>query len=468
MRYVFMCLGLSAVFTVMWSDSERTALPEEKCDAPAEWFKESGTPPVPEDFKIPDSGDECKFYQWAWQTFLWLTQSDHGSPTPRFVLFKTPNELFDASGDRKLQLIAAPEGKHEGRKLLSLSVRNSPRTSREISAAAATQAGSQGLLVDGNRRAVYYGLHINDRFISFVRNDLKLTNPDKIKDVDPTREFVPGCLELKSSWRVLTEQEQQPDNLKKLQEQFFIIDALVPTLVAAKDPDTGAPTVKADPTKPRKEKVALVGLHVVGTIVDHPEFIWASFEHVRNSPTPPKPNLGADEPIDDQRDYTFYRKGKKKKECNVNPLDPLNPTLKLTDADKQTLEPIVDVFREFNSGDDGVSEDDSVGALNDSVRSRLKNIERLKVWSNYKLIGAVWFRNPKTDFVQGKVFDKDDPLVGEKRLSNSTMETFTQPLKQRPNCFRCHDTSPQEENDKKLAGMRIRVSHIIRNAYLRP
>jgi hypothetical protein len=458
-------LSLFAVFAPALLIVFASAGQEEKCQAPAEWFKAGGTDPVPQSFMIDDSTDECKFYKWAWQSFLWLTQTDQGSQAPRFVLFKTPNELFDVGGDKKLQLIAAPEGSHEGKKILSLSVRNSPRTSRDVTAAAVEQAGSQGVLVDRNQRAVYFGLHINDRFVNFIRHDLQLANPDKIKDVELTKEFPPGCLELKSSWRILTKEEKTPDNLKKLQQRFFITEGLVPTLIASTDPDSGKPTVKADPTRPRKEIVALVGLHVVGTIVDHPEFVWASFEHIDNSPTPPKKNLGDNESVDDQKDYTFYRKGKKKKECNVNPVDPLASTLKFIDQNEQTLSPIVDVFREFNSGDDGFTEDDKVRDLNTSVHERLKK-GNLSVWSNYKLIGAVWFKDPKKDFVEKQEFKKDELLVGETKLSNSTMETFTQSTK--VNCFRCHDTSPQQENDRTLPGLRIKVSHIIRNAYLRP
>lgn len=33
--------------------------------------------------------------------------------------------------------------------------------------------------------------------------------------------------------------------------------------------------------------VALVGLHVVGTTINHPEFLWATFEHKLNSPEQP-------------------------------------------------------------------------------------------------------------------------------------------------------------------------------------
>ena len=31
------------------------------------------------------------------------------------------------------------------------------------------------------------------------------------------------------------------------------------------------------------KQLALVGFHVVGTVQDHPEFVWATFEHVNNA-----------------------------------------------------------------------------------------------------------------------------------------------------------------------------------------
>jgi hypothetical protein len=322
------------------------------------------------------------------------------------------------------------------------------------------------VLVDQNNRAVYFGLHINDRFVNFIRQDLNLTNPDKIKDVELTKQFPQGCLELKSSCRILTEQEKMPDNLKDLQKRFFITDAVVPTLKEVQE--DGQKKIKADPMMPRPEKVALVGLHVVGTIAKHAEFIWASFEHIDNSPVLPKQDLGVNQPVDNQRNYTFYRKGKTRKECNVNPTDPLSPTLTLTNSVAQTLEPIVDVLREFNSGDDLVTEDDKVKDLNDSVHSRVMNQETLRIYGNYKLIGAVWFKDPQKDFVEGKKFESDDLLAGELKLSNTTMETFTQRANSKPNCFRCHNTNPETENGKTIPGLRIKVSHIIRNAYLRP
>jgi hypothetical protein len=443
---------------------------EEKCEAPAAWFAAGGTKPVPEDFRIADSCDECAFYKWGWQTFLWLTQSDQPDGSPRFLSFRTNNDLFDTAGG-KLQLVASPAGVPGGKRVLSLSIRNSPTTSRNVSAAAIAQAGSQGVLVDQNNRAVYFAMHVNDRFVKFIREDLKVTKAEQLKDVPEDQPgFPPGCIEMKSAWRVLTEAERAPASLEQLRKTVFVTDALVPTLVEDKDA-AGHPVIKAVPEKPRPELVALVGLHVVGTIVDHPEFIWASFEHVKNSPTPPKANLGGNEPVDATNDYTFYPKGALKKDCNRNPVDPTATTrLRLKDKDKQTLEPVVNVFREFNSGDDGVAPDDLVQSLNESVQTNLRKSGTLGLWSNYQLIGAVWFKKTAA-FGPGKKYDNtvdkdEDILAGEKRLSNSTMETFTQKATAKPNCFRCHDTTPEvRPNGDEFPGLRINVSHIIRGAY---
>lgn len=437
------------------------------CQAPDKWFKDGKTSKVAgTDFPTVD-GDECAFYKWAWQSFLYVTQSENVGEDPRFIQFDTENDLFVTAGGNKMQLRAAPVRENARKHGLSLSVRNSPRTSRNIQAKAVAQAGSHGIVVDRNNRSLYYGLHINADFTTFIKTTLGLKKPDDIKNVDPNQSFPDGCLELKSSWRALTDEEKQPDNLKTLRKSFFITEAQVPTLAEQTDAG-GNKTIVAFADKPRSETVALVGLHVVGTTPGHPEFIWASFEHVENSPTPSTATLGDNDPVNNKKDFTFYRKGKTKKESNLNPVpdDIFTPPvpLKLLDASKQTLAPIVDIYREFNSGNDGVEPDEDVCNLNNSVRARLAAIPELAVWSNYQLIGAVWLKDPATDFQAEKKFPPTTNFAGEKKLSNSTMETFTQ--RKQFNCFGCHDTSKSMENGKELPGLKIKVSHVIRNAFI--
>jgi hypothetical protein len=459
MRLTSAVVGLVlAGLAIAWVGYAPTALvAESSCTAPDEWFVDNKTPQVAEDFKVP-TDDECNFYKWAWQSFLWLTQSDKGvSPNPRFMSFKTSNELFQHPNGERVQLIVSPTETADKKKLMSLTVRTSPSSAGgNVSAVAIEQAGSQGVLVDQNHRCLYYGIHVNDRFVRFINDELKLTDPEKIKDVDPKKQFPPGCLELKSSWRALADEERKPENRKNLEERFFITEAVVPTLFTDSDG-----RIKADPKRPRQETVALVGLHVVGTIVDHPEFIWASFEHVDNSPVLKDQHLPQNQAVDNTRGYTFYAMGTTRLHCNKNPVNTSVDPLKLADEDKQTLNPIVNVFRQFNSGENGVDEDEDVRKLNESVHGKLK--ANLDVWKNYALSGAVWLKNPAASFAENKQF-ADDVLAGEAKLSNSTMETFTQIGK--ANCFSCHQTASEIVGGKTLPGMRIKVSHVIRNAYL--
>ena len=458
----------------------RTDCKQNDCKAPDAWFPK--TPPVDANFPKVNA-DECDFYTWAWQSFLFLTQSEQDGDAPRFIHFDTPNELFQTSGGQMLQMAAAPKRDPVKKHILVLAVRNSPGVTRNVQAKAVAQSGSHGVVVDRNGRCLYYGQHINSKFVTFIRGpkdqgNLGLTTADQIKDVDPEKAFPEGCLELKSAWRVLTDDEKKPDNLKTLRQSFFITEAQVPTLVEVMG-DTGK-KITADPSQPRREMVALVGLHVVGVTPDHHEFVWASFEHVANSPTqfklldPNDPN-----PVDSAKDYTFYRKGTATNQSNLNPVPDENTTpqnpLKLVDSDKQTLSPIVDIHREFNSGDDFIGPDDDVCSLNSSVRSKLAATPSLSVWSNYQLIGAVWLKDPVNDFKSGKAFPVHIPpngptqaeqklFAGERLLSNSTMETFTQ--HKNPNCFACHNTQKVSENGKELPGLKIRISHVIRNAFI--
>jgi hypothetical protein len=459
----------------------RTDCDKDDCKAPDTWFPK--TPPVAADFPKVDA-PECDFYKWAWQSFLYLTQSEKDGDAPRFILFDTPNDLFKKPDGQMLQMAAAPRRDPAKKHILSLAVRNSPGVTHNIQAKAFAQAGSQGVVVDRNGRCLYYGQHINSNFVTFIRGpkekgNLGLTTADQINDVDPEKAFPEGCLELKSAWRALTDDEKKPDNLRVLRQSFFITEAQVPTLVEV----TGATgkVIKADANKPRPEMVALMSLHVVGVTPDHHEFVWSSFEHVANSPTQFKLlDPGNTTPVDSTKDYTFYRKGTPTNKSNVNPVPdesttPQNP-LKLVDPDKQTLSPVVDIFREYNSGDDFIKPDDDVCPLNKSVRSKLAATPSLSLWSNYQLIGAVWLKDPATDFKAGKTFPVHVPptgptpaeqklFAGERLLSNSTMETFTQ--HKNANCFACHNTQKEvNENGKELKGLKIKISHVVRNAYL--
>jgi hypothetical protein len=150
------CLVIAAALTAsLWAWEHRPGddrADEPPCLAPDEWFAATGTPAVPDTFAIASDDDECSFYKWAWQNFLRLNQSDTPGGAPRFILFKTFNDLFKTPS----QLIAAVPTMDRGKRVLSLAIRTSPLTSRMVTTIATAQAGSHGVVVDKNGRAMKF------------------------------------------------------------------------------------------------------------------------------------------------------------------------------------------------------------------------------------------------------------------------------------------------------------------------
>jgi hypothetical protein len=90
-------------------------------------------------------------------------------------------------------------------------------------------------------------------------------------------------------------------------------------------------------------------------------------------------------------------------------------------------------------------------------------------------VGAIWFR-PSNALRPGDALDTDSLFIGSLRLSNSTIETFTQDQSTMYSCFRCHNTrqritSPASgapgPGGQSLPPKNINISHILVNGYFR-
>ena len=425
---------------------------ETGCVAPVGWFQPGGTKEASYTTDL-DPDNDCDFYRFAWQTFLFVTGPDQGETQPRFLKFATPDEVFGESSG-----LAFPKKRKKGDLVLSPRVRK-PKGVRDIDTV--FQAISNGIVVDQNGRPLYYGLHMNDAFVTFVKKN-NLTTPDGIGNASKTLMFEPGCVEFKSSWRVVGEEEDTSNVITRM--------ATLPTLVMTDN------KLMIDADHPRDEKVALVGLHVVGVAKGHPEFIWATFEHLKNAPdlpvdlinisrTDPSTKPAWDAPVTD-KSWTFCPKDTHAIQCNVQNNDPDHPVQ--LNADKQTLSPVTPIFRHYAFGGDNPR---GVVSMNASVHEKLPAGD---VRKNYEMIGAVWLDRPLDrdgepgTFVEGHPFG-DELLAGATKLSSSTMETFTQNTNSQRNCFGCHDTTPQLVTTTTpniiLKGARINVSHMILRAF---
>ncbi len=417
----------------------------EDCPAPATWFPKTPKPT----FAKPDPDSDCEFYQWAWQTFLYVTQSDGNDPAAiRLLNYPTPQDLFQptAATPRFAKQPNLPPNKPR--------LRLAPRLAKNTEAVHLKdflQADSKGILVDRNGRVVYYAQHVNEVFVKFV-DDNNFRVPDNIVKARPDLEFPRGSLELKSSWKVMGPGDDPT--------KFFVSQASIAKLVM-KDG-----TIQIDPNQLITETVGLVGLHVVGVLDGHPEFVWATFEHNDNAP-PLKPGDSPTgmQPVDATRDFSFYTKGTPAVDCNKK------KALTFKDESAQTFQPTTPVMLHFPFGGD-TDLDPAIKSLNQSVSDSIDKLAPdLKVWKNYRLSGAVWLNNPAY-FREGADFAREDAqfpdrkiLGGEKKLSNSTMETFTQAAK--VNCFTCHRTIGETVGGIQVfPPKRIGVSHILTNAYL--
>lgn len=412
-----------------------------QCRAPAEWFPHANTPEP--DFHAPAT--DCEFHQWGYQTFLWLTQPT-GPGRIRLLDLPTAAELFlPGKGPDTLDAAMLQRLRQQP---LVLTPRV-PKLSTPAQIDDLHQAGLRGMLVDQNGRAVYYATHVSPAYYQFVRSN-RLFLRDSYLKAAPTTNFPVRAVTVKSSWRVVAPGEKMDD--------AFTTSAVLYPLACRNGGDRcqgGDIVIDFDRSRARTVQVALAGVHVVGVVEDHPEFVWSTFEHRTNAPDLPTTMASNDpDPVSD-RAWTFYAAKTPAKHCNVP-----NATTVTLDVRTQRLSPISHVFRQFAGGGGDSGDRATIASLNRSVQAQL---DPASVWRNYFLVGSVWFgrANDLAPGLGGPYIQRR--VVGSVRVSNSTMETQTQ--LGRRNCFACHDTA--EHGQHGIPAMNMNVSHILLDGLVR-
>lgn len=400
------------------------------CSAPPNWFPHSQTPEQ-DSAGFPAKPTNCDFHQWSWNAFLWLTQTVKGEP--RFLSMPA-----DGIGT-KAGVLNALIGRSAKARTLDL----------------IRQAGPDGIMVDLQGHPIYYSIHSDATFGNFIKRN-NLFDRAALRAFNPNTPFPVNTLTLKAAWKVVTPGEDVSG--------FFTRKAQVQLL-----------TVKNGKIelsdKTREEEVALVGFHIAGTVANHPEMIWATFEHVNNAPDLPRPmNRMKPNDIVSTRNWTFYKAGTPFKECNLNAAG--SGALKLNEA-TQTLTPVTEVCRMVPFGGGSAENVADIKSLNVSVHAQLRD-----VWRNYFEVGAIWFAannalKPGCTFQTGSAFEcsprQGQPiLTGSTQLSNTTVETFTQSQSQQDNCFACHNTVQVISPSAKIPSLpplNVNISHVLLNEY---
>jgi hypothetical protein len=370
------------------------------CPAQASWITAPNPPTEIGGPNPPPVGNEtnCQFYQFAYQWFFAMTQ-----PVGDERKFETLN-VYQPNQTNQC---ASP--KLTGRANISkaLFVRTQKPTTNDfvpvipenINQATGTP------LYDQNKNVVLY-------YVLYSPNECQATSSG----------FVPNTMEIKSSWRIL----------------------------ASNDPAyyTMTATVQGLPNNP--VILGLVGFHMVINTQLHPEFVWATFEHVNNAPdctNPQSPPAAGWSFLSADCATCLKQNGVNGcPQCNFNVAPP--PPFGITGPPTQVCR----VYRDgtdpgsTTSGNNNDTNRFNIDTLNSQIAtflSQLPSNSPMAVWKNYTLVSGLWTNG-------GVSSGGTDVQRGSLEAANTTMETFDQ--KPNRNCFSCHgfdSTTP------------LTVSHIV-------
>lgn len=472
----------------------------------ATWFQSQKVTPNglvnPADSLNFKGGSLCAFYQWSSQMFLWLNSPAYGtggrvfdSPVFYDVEIVGKNRILIPSTVGRIRNLAVRSAQ-----VGSAGQRIKVDANGQVSNVETGQAGGNGTLLSQQQSLVYYSTHVNDVF-AYMLTGTKTTTLPPISPALTTfpttasqlqqitnfaqqqlnkQVFDPNALamELKISW-VDASTVPNPQN-------YITMWAFVPTFDFSTPPVNGV----WPEGSPRKTLLAMVGMHVVGSVAGHPELIWATFEHVSNAPNGPYSYTNTKGqiitvPQNTQGNWLFCANGatgalNQETLTTVSAKSGPPPTPAGISPVPSTATTAVpsNTIRSFPwggaQGNAGVQNNTEIIALNNAIISMLGSSD---VRTNYVHVGSVWTQGaippggtsqpnpPVNPPLPPTVVPPAAQSIGSVLLSNATMETYHQviddptPPDYSPefgfNCFNCHNTG-----NKGSAGNISSLSHI--------
>lgn len=207
-----------------------------------------------------------------------------------------------------------------------------------------------------------------------------------------------GAVMLKLAWKVMGAGDDK--------SKFHTIDALVYTKGATPAQDGCL-----------KQTMGLVGLHIGNKVQRFPQWVWSTFEQVRN--VPQQVDVSTLKPSDT---FNFYKVGCDPKTCPVNtpPPHPWNPAVQpFPNGYKSQVTRVIALV-------------DAYKQMNAKWQAPLAGT----VWANYMLIGTQWPTQQNS---------KSNPtgFPFPQFLANTTMETYIQGTvpQSSSSCIACHNNA---------------------------
>jgi hypothetical protein len=215
--------------------------------------------------------------------------------------------------------------------------------------------------------------------------------------------------------------------------KYFIVSAMVPKYIPKDDENKDREWIRDGS---EKVDLALVGMHVVFGFLNHPELIWATFEHINNTPPAPYAYFGQGQTLKKEPQPTggswLFSANPEAKDVNQSHMrlsDTGNIVVQQTDDSTQTIGPS-NLLR-INPWGVPKGDEDAARRMNTAVvsinRSLQAGLHLNDARRNYLLMGATWT-------VGGGV--PPNSQDGTPMLANTTMESFQQHFPH--GCFACH------------------------------
>ncbi|WP_433991484.1 hypothetical protein U8527_19240 [Kordia algicida OT-1] len=406
--------------------------------------------------------NNCDFYKWSEQMFLWVaspnTSGDYSSGT---VMESNSFYTVSTSVDGVRTLIP-----HEKGKLIS-AVANAQKNDKLFADDSEEGQATDDVLMAQNGSLIYYISMVNDvyaQYLNGVANSGGSVSGDEFPTTQDQLDAIvayaktqgitvkdPNTLtiEIKTSWVAA-------DELKNA-SNYITMDAIVPTYDTSNNQ-------KWSPNGSTQKKLAMIGIHIVGTIDGHPEMVWATFEHVNNAPNLEYTYLdtenntkthaadtGNDWLLNGDSSSSTYNQSHMKF-CNSNELsghkcDELNSIF--ATADNTISASNTKMTKPWGVANEGApnAENSTPAASNSEVisinNSILGQLAEGDLRKNYIFIGATWTDSgaAPTGTSYSSTNTASGVAIGTSQLANSTMETYAQNgagYSQYGSCFSCH------------------------------
>ena len=385
------------------------------CEADPNWITNPSMPG-----EVPEAESFCDFYQFSWQWFL-AQASPSGSGDPVFM----QNRVYSPTGGNDQCADPPITG------VLGAMSQLVPRQGKPNNFEDAQADGNA--LYDQNGNILYYNAFYTQAYCSSTAAG-----------------FAPGSMEAKVSWVVL---KDGPD------PTYYTISASLPD-------------------QEEEITLGLVGLHLAIWTPNHPEMIWATWEHKTNAPLCNGTSAASGWSLASDNasaclaaNASGATTGAPDPSCNDYGFNV--PAVHPTGAAPITGAPI-NVCRQYahgnqdgeaiNGNDNGanlaaITELNEALVGTEGLITTLPGDNPLSVWSNYEMVGALWTKDgadsgpPPVPSLQSQgAGDADSPQRGSLELTNMTLETFQQgDTSAIPNCFGCHNYT---------AASPLEVSHI--------